>query len=302
MGAAPVLMALAAASDVGKTYRLYHKLGNSSRLTPRGSITIAPSSDADGDLVATHHPEENVQLDTMAFDGMVESGALYTLVVLEDGRGKPTSYPPEGHHAAASVPGCSLRRANLREEIGLSIGPTGKLLGVTYRPLVSPLAPKACDTLPPLSANPEAIFGRKEGTDGNGDDSYVLPFKTTVSYDSHKPAMAIPTVLPPGQRPPPGLKWYRRNAKNNPMGPLGGTKEGGIPGVDDDKPTGFRSSFLYRYWYIILPMAIVGLFGGGDEEEVQSRAGGGAAAGGAAAGAVAAGSASQAGRRRGKRD
>ena len=133
-----------------------------------------------------------------------------------------------------------------------------------------------------------------------------MPFKTTVTFDSHKPMMVVPTVLPQ-QRPPPGLKWYRRNAKNSPT-PLGGSAEGGgIPGLDDDAKSGFKSSFLYRYWYIIVPLAIMGLFGGVDEEEMakhqqqqqQARRSQGAAV--AAGGAVARGAA-QAKQRRGKRD
>eukprot|EP00580_Thalassiosira_gravida_P009631 CAMPEP_0201635084 /NCGR_PEP_ID=MMETSP0493-20130528/7760_1 /ASSEMBLY_ACC=CAM_ASM_000838 /TAXON_ID=420259 /ORGANISM="Thalassiosira gravida, Strain GMp14c1" /LENGTH=307 /DNA_ID=CAMNT_0048107011 /DNA_START=102 /DNA_END=1025 /DNA_ORIENTATION=- len=289
---------IASSSDVGKSYHLYHKLGNDSELTPRGTIKISPSDEENG-LVATFQPENSAQLDTSAFDNMVKSNALYTLVVLE-GDKKPSSSSKShsnSHHVSASVSGCSLRRSNLREEIGLSVGPTGKLLSVSYRPIISPLAPKTCQKLMPLSEKPDAIFGRRGESDESS--SSTMPFKTTVSFDSHKPMMAIPTVLPQ-QRPPPGLKWYRRNSKNNPNPLLGGSnvkhEGGGIPGVDDEPPTGFRSSFLYKYWYIILPMAIVGLFGGVEEEEE-----GGAA--GATVGAVAAGSVTQARQpRRGKRD
>lgn len=315
------VLAATPSDNIGKSYNLYHKLGNESKMTSRGTIKIAPSEDADGGLVATFDPDSSARLDSVAFDGMVESGALYTIVVLESGGGddavalpSASPYPPSNaRYVSASVPGCSLRRSNLREEIGLSVSPTGKLLSVSYRPIISPLAPKTCRTLKPLSEKPEAIFARRgEDEDGGGKDGGVatMPFKTTVSFDSHKPMMAIPTILPQ-QRPPPGLKWYRRNAKNNPNPLLGGSNVqregggGGIPGIDDETPTGFKSSFLYRYWYIILPLAIMGLFGGVEEEE-SSQPRGGAAGGGAgasAAGAVAAGGAShQAKQRRGKRD
>ena len=315
-------------NTIGKSYNLYHRLGNESKITSRGTIKIAPSEDdADGGhLVATFEPDGSARLDSVAFDSMVEDGALYTIVVLESGGGRyddasktlpsVTSYPPSSNDAryvSASVPGCSLRRSNLREEIGLSVGPTGKLLGVSYRPMISPLAPKTCRTLKPLSEKLEAIFARRgedEVDDGGGGG---MPFKTTVSFDSHKPMMAIPTILPQ-QRPPPGLKWYRRNAKNNPNPLLGGSNVqreggggGGIPGIDDEPQTGFKSSFLYRYWYIILPLAIMGLFGGVEEEASQSGGGaaasGGGGAGASAAGAVAAGGTGQQARqRRGKRD
>eukprot|EP00571_Detonula_confervacea_P000612 CAMPEP_0172320806 /NCGR_PEP_ID=MMETSP1058-20130122/41498_1 /TAXON_ID=83371 /ORGANISM="Detonula confervacea, Strain CCMP 353" /LENGTH=264 /DNA_ID=CAMNT_0013036155 /DNA_START=140 /DNA_END=934 /DNA_ORIENTATION=+ len=264
-------------------------------MTSRGTIKITPS-EADSGLVASFHPDSSAQLDTAAFDNMVENSALYTLVVLEEGDNTSKST----QEVSASVPGCSLRRSNLREEIGLSISPTGKLLSVSYRPIISPLAPKTCQKLKPLSEKPEVIFGRKGEND---EELSAMPFKTTVSFESHKPMMAIPTVLPQ-QRPPPGLKWYRRNAKNSPSPLLGGSnvkhEGGGIPGVDDEPASGWKSSFLYRYWYIILPVAIMGLFGGGDEGGQAAPSG--AAAAGASAGAVAAGGVSQATQRRGKRD
>lgn len=306
-----VLASSSSSSDIGKSYHIYHKLGNDATLTSRGTIKIAPSEEDSGLLETTFQTDSSSELDTAAFDIMVESNALYNVLVVEaEGANTKymTTYPPPKnvHYVSASVPGCSVRRSNLREEIGLSISPTGKLLSVSYRPLISPLASKTCTKLKPLSEKPEVIFGRKEGGENEESSTTAMPFKTTVSFDSHKPMMALPTVIPQ-QRPPPGLKWYRRNAKNNPNPFLGGSdvkQEGGsgphIPGVDDEQPTGLKSSFLYRYWYIILPVALMGLFGGVDEEEVgkQQQAGGAAAVGGAAA----AGGATQVRQRRGKRD
>jgi hypothetical protein len=232
---------IATASDIGKSYQLYHKLGSQSELTPRGKILISPSDNDGNGLSATFITDNSAKLDTDAFDSMVESGALYTVVVIEDGDDKSSlslSSLNGAPHVSASVPGCSLRRSNLREEISLSISPTGKLQSVSYRPLISPLASKSCDNLKSLSEKPEAIYGRVEG--GN-DESF--PFKTTVEFESHKPMPTIPTVLPQ-TRPPAGLKWYRRNAKNNPNPFLGGSNvenKGGIPFVDEEAPSGFKS-------------------------------------------------------------
>ncbi len=311
---------ISASSDAGKSYHVYHKLGDSSTMTSRGHISIAPSDEDNNiGLVAKFHPDNSAQLDTTSFDAMVEKGALYTVIILEDEGGSPpnvSSYPPstDAHFVSASVPGCSIRRSNLREEISLSISPTGKLMSVFYRPIISPLAPKSCHQLKPLSEKPETIFGKMGGEKNeNAAHNNSMPFKTAVSFDSHTPMMVVPAVLTQ-QRPPPGLKWYRRNAKNNPSPLMGGAKQeggGGIPGVDDEPPAGFRSSFLYKYWYIVLPMAIVVLFGGGDEGEVnnyqrgaapQSSGTASAAAAAVGAGAVAAGGATQVPQRRGKRD
>ncbi|KAL7443773.1 hypothetical protein ACHAXH_009582 [Discostella pseudostelligera] len=312
---------ISASSDVGKSYHVYHKLGDSSTMTSRGHISIAPSDEENNiGLVAKFHPDNSAQLDTTSFDAMVEKGDLYTIIILEDEGDSPppvSSYPPQtgSQFVSASVPGCSIRRSNLREEISLSISPTGKLMSVFYRPIISPLAPKTCHHLKPLSKKPETIFGKMGGeTNENSLHNNSMPFKTSVSFDSHTPMMVVPAVLTQ-QRPPPGLKWYRRNSKNNPSPLMGGAKQeggGGIPGVDDEPPTGFRSSFLYKYWYIVLPMAMVVLFGGGDEGEVNNtqrgaapQSSGTAAAAAAAAvgaGAVAAGGAAHVPQRRGKRD
>ena len=296
-----------------KSYHVYHKLGDSSTMTSRGRITIAPSDEVSVGLVAKFHPDNSAHLDIGSFDAMVKKSALYTIIIMEDEADDPpsvASYPPPrgSHFVSASVPGCSVRRSNLREEISLSISPTGNLMSVSYRPIISPLAPKTCHQLKPLSEKPETVFGKLRMENDGMVHNNSMPFKTTVSFDSHAPMMVVPAILTQ-QRPPPGLKWYRRNAKNNPSPLLGGAKQeggGGIPGVDDESPSGWRSSFLYKYWYIILPMVIVGLFGGADEGDVVSnqqnpQQSSGAAAS-AAVGAVAAGAAAQGTQRRGKRD
>jgi len=228
-----LVVAVSAADDIGKTYHVYHKLGNNDEIMKRGFIQIAP--DEDSVLVATFHSDKSAQLDTTAFDNMVESNGLYTVIVLEEGDNKPSKANTQ-KYVSASVPSCSLRRANLREEISLSINPTGKLLSVSYRPLISPLAPKSCQQLPPLADKPSAIFSRETSEEN-------MPFKTTVSFDSHNPMMAIPTILP-NSRPPPGLKWYRKNAKNG-----FGSEGGGIPGVPDEQP---RSLKKFVYLVIVL--------------------------------------------------
>ena len=66
------------------------------------------------------------------------------------------------------------------------------------------------------------------------------------------------------------------------------------------------NSFLYKYWYIIMPLAIMGLFGGVEEEPAQDARRGApavAATSAAAAGGTAAATSGGQGRqRRGKRD
>lgn len=241
IGATLHCVGIVIASGVGKAYQLYHKLGQSQQLAPRGKILIAPSENGNG-LSATFIKDDSAKFDTNEFDNMIKNSALYTVVVIEDGDDKLSSSLAslnlnETPHVSASVPSCSLRRSNLREEISLFISPTGKLQSVSYRPLISPLASKTCSNLQPLSEKPEAIYGREVGHE----DSF--PFKTTVEFELHRPMPTIPTVLPQS-RPPAGLKWYRRNVKNNPNPFLGGSNvdnKGGVPFLDEEAPTGFKA-------------------------------------------------------------
>lgn len=67
------------------------------------------------------------------------------------------------------------------------------------------------------------------------------------------------------------------------------------------------NSFLYKYWYIIMPLAIMGLFGGVEEEPAQDARRGAPAvvatsAVAAGGGTAAATSGGQGRQRRGKRD
>jgi len=273
---------------VERSYQIYQKLGAGGEEEPRGAIRISPNEE--GVLQATFTPDDGSTLDVNKFDSMVDSKDLYTIIAKQSGLENAVS---------TSVPGCSVRRANLREEINLYIGPTGNLLSVAYQPNISPLAPKTCATLKPLAQKPDAIFGR------GGEDGVTsrMPFKTTVSFESNKPMMTIPTVLPQ-QRSPPGLKWFRRNSNNVPDPNLVGQsshKDGGVPYPDEEQPSRWKSSFFYRYWYIILPVALMGIFGGVDEEEAKKFQESRAAASGVAGAAATASTSHGQGRRRGKR-
>jgi len=220
-----------------------------------------------------------------AVDDMVASNSMYTIQVVDDATGQA---------AMASVPGCDVRRANFREELELTLSEKGSLVSVTLIPLVSPLAPP-CASLGPLA-------------DAEG---AVPEFQTTVSYETSKPGMTVPLVLPK-VKPPPGLKLYPRKpaaaAGGEGAGGAGAGSNGDGAFEEDDKPQ--NQSFLMKYWYIILPLLILQFVGGPEEPPQQEEGGGsegGNAAGSAAATAVTAGGAAAANagaaprQRRGKR-
>ena len=281
-----------------RTYTVYHRLGAAAGgFSERGSIVL--STDAitgDGDSNDTNSGPASALTVTAtnaagcvvpsAVDDMVASNSMYTIQVVDDATGQA---------AMASVPGCDVRRANFREELELTLSEKGSLVSVTLIPLVSPLAPP-CTSLGPLA-------------DAEG---AVPEFQTTVSYETSKPAMTVPLVLPK-VKPPPGLKLYPRKpaaaaAGGEGAGGAGAGSNGDGAFEEDDKPQ--NQSFLMKYWYIILPLMIL-QFVGGPEEPPQQEEGGGSeganAAGSAGATAVTAGGAAAANagaaprQRRGKR-
>ena len=280
-----------------RTYTVYHRLGAAAGgFSERGSIVL--STDAitgDGDSNDTNSGPASALTVTAtnaagcvvpsAVDDMVASNSMYTIQVVDDATGQA---------AMASVPGCDVRRANFREELELTLSEKGSLVSVTLIPLVSPLAPP-CASLGPLA-------------DAEG---AVPEFQTTVSYETSKPGMTVPLVLPK-VKPPPGLKLYPRKpaaaAGGEGAGGAGAGSNGDGAFEEDDKPQ--NQSFLMKYWYIILPLLILQFVGGPEEPPQQEEGGGsegGNAAGSAAATAVTAGGAAAANagaaprQRRGKR-
>ena len=256
-----------------RTYTVYHRLGVAAGgFSERGSIVLSTDANTgDGDSNDTNSASASALTVTAtnaagcvvpsAVDDMVASTSMYTIQVVDDATGQA---------AMASVPGCDVRRANFREELELTLSEKGSLVSVTLIPLVSPLAPP-CASLGPLA--------EAEGA--------VPEFQTTVSYETSKPAMTVPLVLPK-VKPPPGLKLYPRKpaaaAGGEGAGGAGAGSNGDGAFEEDDKPQ--NQSFLMKYWYIILPLMIL-QFVGGPKEPPQEEEGGGSEGGNAAGSAAA---------------
>ena len=276
--ATPLLLLLvghaSASGASSRTYKMYHRFGSEGEFTERGSVVLS-AGDGGGngtELTATATSSDGCLVPS-AVDAMVAAGpgSLYSVRLVDEVTGRA---------ASASVPGCDLRRAGFREEVALTLAEDGGLVSASYRPLVSPLAPP-CEEMGSLE---ESL---RSGEGGGG----APEFKTTVLYSTSTAAMTVPVVLPK-VKPPPGLKIYPR--KQRPA-EEGGQDAAQSNPFEEDKPE--SQSFLRKYWYIILPMVLVNIFGAGGEEPVPPSAAGAAAAAG---GAVAAGGAPR--RRRGKRD
>lgn len=264
-----------------KTFQIYHAL-KPNTFTPRGTIEI--SSDEEGSIVSTFQSDESISLDDEVLEGLdaiVSNNGFYR-IKLED--------KDSGAAVIASVPACDVRRANLREQIGLTLGNTGSIISLSYKPLVSPLAAQ-CHEL-------NSFMESKQ------DKEYK--FKTTVNYSIATPGIAIPTVLP-NSNPPMGYDWIKRSKKN-----VGGSTENlgegesssSEPGFDPGQDSAEQPSFLRRYWYVILPITIM-TFMGTEEPAKEEQQGGAQGSGAKIAGASAATGAAAVGtstrQRRGKR-
>lgn len=285
---ATTLLTPVIAGDVSKTYQLYHSFDSSAdSFSPRGSITLSADSttSSNGIEASVINLEDSLEADIV--NRIVEEGGgFYRIKVVEE---------ESGRSALASVPACEIRRANFREEIELTIGHTGSLLSLSYTPLVSPLASQ-CTSLPPLTSTPK--------------------FTTQITYFTSTIGMTIPTLLPK-TKPPPGLKWIPRasvsgtgtpgeGTQSAQSGGSGGDKTNTPPfGDEDAQKARDNQSFLRKYWYIILPLALSTFFSA--EEPAKAPAGGGKQGAvadrgvAATAAAVAGGGESAARQRRGKR-
>ncbi|KAL3934479.1 MAG: hypothetical protein SGBAC_009814 [Bacillariaceae sp.] len=157
----------------------------------------------------------------------------------------------EDDFVLSTVPACSIRRANFKDEFQVTLPRTqeAQITSLAYLPLASPLAPKSCEELDALTA--------------------PATFTSKVSLTLDKPGMILKAVLPT-TKPPPGMKFIPHpDLKKNKAGASGagagsatGDAKGGgggeIPGADDEPP----QSFMRRYWYIILPLMIANFMGG----------------------------------------
>ena len=98
-----------------------------------------------------------------------------------------------------------------------------------------------------------------------------------MTYSTTIDGMAIPSILP-HSGPPVGLKWiYQpKNGNKSSQTPKDGPPGPGFGAEEDPKPE--QQSFLRRYWYIILPMAIMTFFGPEEPPQKEAAKSGGASA------------------------
>jgi len=255
-----------------RIYSIQHNLGNG--FQPRSSsihLGIKQST-ITTDVVATttttttnecnsEDKEECDQVEMTSFRNLIENKKMYQLKVIDE---------KTNNEVIMSVPSCSVLRSNFREEVTLHLNPTGDLISMSYKPLISPLASKECD--PQKSTKQDALP--------------QLNFTTIVSIDTFTPSMVVPLVLP-SYSPPPGVTFFSSfRARMSQQSQQIGSDGKPIPGIGPNGDQQQNQSFLRKYWYIILPAMIMTLSGGAAPEEEGEGAAGTAAVAGASAAAA----------------
>ena len=277
-----------------KSWTLYHRIS-----TPGGtrSSSVEESWNERGTIELVVDPEEEAVVTVVNKEGALTTDiaqaltatatatatAYYQLKLVENN--SKTSA-----NVLTSVPACHVRRANFRDEFVLQLQPgTAKALSLSYMPLISPLAPPTCDAYQSL---PE-----------------TLAFDSKVTWETAIPGMKVgapvgtadPTKPQGHLKPPPGLHWIpgaqRKTSSSSP--------QQGVFAEETPEPEKGITGFFKRYWYILLPIMLINLFGGAappaaEEGTAASAAAVGAA--GAAAATTGGGAGSPVRQRRGKRD
>jgi hypothetical protein len=267
------------ASDVSngkilQTLYVSHATSSSSAFTDRGTITL--TLDEDDNLQVSIENNESIP----KIDGDMNS--LYKIRV-------STSPQPDGREnntfVQTSVPLCSIMQSNFRDEMELTLSPTGSVLSVSYKPLVSPLAPSCEEVVKIMEEDP------KERS-----------FQSRATVQIGKEGIAIPLLVQ--SKPVMGYNWLKQVRKEGSS--VGADGENRVDGAAFVDPTRAEEgtqnqSFLRKYWYIILPITLMSMLGGEDPQSSTSSSST-AAATAAATGTAMAGASSASRQRRGKRN
>jgi hypothetical protein len=256
LAAASLSFVVATAETSTKSWTLYHSL-NGQDFSRRGVVEW--SIDNHGQDLDYKVINDADTISTESVQAMLEYGWYQVKLQASDN---------QHDFVLATVPACNLLRGNLRDEFHLTMSRVNdnRILSLSYQPLISPLAPKTCDDISIPS---------------------TLKFESKLELALDTPSMTLKSVLPTS-KPPPGLAFQATN--RNSKGSAGGAPgPGGVPVMPaEQEPITGPTSFIKRYWYVLLPLFLANFMGSGSPEEPSSQGGGGAAAVGAGGAAVAA--------------
>jgi hypothetical protein len=221
---------VAAVETATKSWTIYHSWNGGQDFSRRGVVEWAATGTADtaaggGDVLTVENDEEC--LSSASIDAMLEYG-WYQLKLQDDNNSQD--------YVLATVSACNVRRANFRDDFSFVVSRDDTIISMAYTPLVSPLARPDCTEL--------------ETPPGE------IKFDSKVSVELDTPGMALKAVLP-NTKPPPGLTFVQHPNKNK--GSAGGAAGG--QGPSEPEPVTGPSSFIKRYWYVLLPLFLANFIG-----------------------------------------
>lgn len=222
----------AVVAATGPTWAVYHSWDGGHHYSRRGTLQWTGEE---------FQLDNHEQLTKEQVTAMMDFGWYHVKIDTMDGE----------DYIMATVPACSLRRANFKDEFTLLLprvvasstsnnNPELHITSLAYTPLVSALAPKSC---------------QDEFYETNAlSDSISFTSKVTAHLDT--PGMKLRTVLPK-IKPPPGYTWLLHpNAKK-------GSASSAVPGVEPEPEK--AQPFFIKYWYVILPLLLANFLPSGSE-------------------------------------
>ncbi|GKY98941.1 hypothetical protein MPSEU_000849900 [Mayamaea pseudoterrestris] len=249
-----ILVTVIAESSESLSWTLYHAVvtpNQEPNFEKRSSITLKVPEESLAAVLEIEN-EQATQSSNKVMEQLltnVDAPKLYQVKLVSDD-------DASRHPVVTSVPACQVLRANFRDEVILTFDSSANVIGISYVPLVSPLALTSCqqvvDQLPSLEN---------------------LAFDSKISFETATPGMTLRTILPPMSKPPPGLKFFPKAKTAGPN--VGGA--GGGPSAEPEPITG-PMDFFKRYWYIIVPIMLMNLFGSQPAAEEAKATGDGATA------------------------
>jgi hypothetical protein len=264
------------AAEVSSSWIVYHSWNPQQEFRRRGTISWRVS--VNGEDTNTNNDSDDGfeminddELSPEDIQALLEYGWYHVKLVSSNGDDKNDS-------VLSTVPACHVRRANFKDQFEITI-PRSKSMqnqqedGVTslaYTPLISPLAPKTCETyLQEFQENKES---------DSRNDKRAFASKVMVQLDT--PGLPIRAVLPQA-KPPPGLTFLKRpktprSKQDKTNGATANAGDNAEETEDEEEsnkpePVGGLYGFFQRYWYIILPMLIMNLMTAPQEPEGQQQ-------------------------------
>lgn len=236
-----------ASSEGVKELPVQHAFG-SAPWQDRGSLLM--SSDGTRKTVSLKFSQVTYEFNDVereAFDGLLSSDGYYRVRVQTD---------PDRPWTTTSIPACLLAASNYNEVFRFHFDKSGALATIDYTPMGQA---SAC--------TPESFAGRPVKLKSRAKAS--LP-SDAYAPGAWGPKQAVPLQGAPGSPETAAAQGASSQGQSSQSGAGSGRGEAGEEGAEQEQ------SFLRKYWYILLPIGLMSLFGPAPPQDGQNPAAGGA--------------------------